>query len=164
VKQGRPHPSKQGQDHPTNYIPEPKTPSLITANKLPDGSFMLRRCQSEHVDLCEYSFYYCVRKWKLYQSEIVMECFLVKLKVPYAPKEHIFFLEHVCAVSCEKNCCKQWAVKKLKTIWWKPLKATKRYSTYISTVPFKKCFQFCTVKKSVFRKICCLDLALWFGF
>ena len=68
----------------------PRTKHTLTANKLPDENFLLHRCHRVSMLLCEYSFCYCVRKWKFYQSEMMIECFIVKLKVPDAPKEHIY--------------------------------------------------------------------------
>jgi hypothetical protein len=40
-------------------------------------------------------------------------------------------------VSCGKSCCRLCAVKKLKIVWWKPLKVVKIYSIYVFTVPSK---------------------------
>jgi hypothetical protein len=42
------------------------------------------------------------------------------------------------AVSCGKSCCRLWAVKKLKTVWWKPLKIVKNSSIYVFTVSSEK--------------------------
>jgi hypothetical protein len=41
------------------------------------------------------------------------------------------------AVSCGKSCCRLCAVKKLKIVWWKPLKVVKISSIYVFTVPSK---------------------------
>jgi hypothetical protein len=41
-------------------------------------------------------------------------------------------------VSCGKSCCRLQAVKKLKTVWWKPLKVVKNSSIYVFTVSSKK--------------------------
>jgi hypothetical protein len=41
-------------------------------------------------------------------------------------------------VSCGKSCCRLQAVKKLKTVWWKPLKVDKNSSIYVFIVPSEK--------------------------
>jgi hypothetical protein len=41
-------------------------------------------------------------------------------------------------VSCGKSCCRLSAVKKLKIVWWKPLKVVKNSSIYVFTVPSEK--------------------------
>jgi hypothetical protein len=41
------------------------------------------------------------------------------------------------AVSCGKSCYRLCAVKKLKIVWWKPLKFVKSSSIYVFTVPSK---------------------------
>ena len=41
------------------------------------------------------------------------------------------------AVSCGKSCCRLCAVKKLKIVWWKPLKVVKSFLIYVFTVPSK---------------------------
>jgi hypothetical protein len=37
------------------------------------------------------------------------------------------------AVNCGKSCCGLWAVKKLKIVWWKPLKAVKSFLYTVSS-------------------------------
>jgi hypothetical protein len=41
-------------------------------------------------------------------------------------------------VSYGKSCCRLSAVKKLKIVWWKPLKVVKNSSIYVFTVPSEK--------------------------